>query len=67
MNTDQMSDEMLERQRKLLEIRNKLREKGEDETSKTVNQGSSTPRTRELINELDNFRPKTPAKFKPEY
>jgi hypothetical protein len=54
------SSDVLERQKRLLEIRDKLKAK---DASVTV----STPRSKELVNELENFRPKTSQNFRPDF
>jgi hypothetical protein len=54
------SSDVLERQKRLLEIRDKLKAK---DASATV----STPRSKELVSELENFRPKTSQNFRPDF
>ncbi len=56
------SEEVIERQKKLREIRDKLKAR---ETKN--NEGSMTPRSKEIADEMDVFRPKTPAAFRPEF
>jgi hypothetical protein len=57
----EFDDELIERQRKLREIRDKLKEKnGQLGTPRT-------PRSKELVTELENFRPKTATNFRPEF
>ncbi len=56
-----LSKEMLDRQNKLRELRDHLKAK------KNAAEGTGTPRTDELISELENFRPKTASAFKPEF
>lgn len=56
--------EVYERQKKLFEIRDKIRAK-HIESPRTPT--PRTPRTQELLGELDKFRTKTPATFKPLY
>lgn len=50
--------ELLERQKRLIELRDKLKAKDAE---------MSTPRSKELFNELDKFRPKTASNFRPEF
>ena len=54
------SSDVLERQKRLLEIRDKLKAK---DNSAAV----STPRSKELVNELENFRPRTSHNFRPDF
>lgn len=57
----EFDSELIERQRKLREIRDKLKEKnGQLATPRT-------PRSKELVTELENFRPKTATNFRPEF
>ena len=53
--------EVLERQAKLREIRDKLKAK-DNETSTP-----RTPRFKELVTELEKFRPKTAKNFRPDF
>ncbi|RNA28446.1 DNA ligase 1-like [Brachionus plicatilis] len=57
---DVESSEMLERQMRLKELRDRLKTKG-------AQVALSSPRSKELFNELDKFRPKTASNFRPEF
>jgi hypothetical protein len=58
--------EVYARQNKLLEIRDKIRAINSDSTTpRNATPVGLTPRTQELLNELDKFRPKTSSNFKP--
>lgn len=58
------SDEVIERQKKLREIRDKLKARDASKNG----EGSMTPRSKEIADEMDAaFRPKTPAAFRPEF
>ena len=57
---DFTSADVKERQKKLLEIRDKLKAKDSDKVS-------TTPRSKELINELEHFRPRTSHNFRPDF
>ncbi|CAF0714465.1 unnamed protein product [Brachionus calyciflorus] len=62
LNENQVEDqELLERQQRLKQLRDKLKAKDAENTS------PRTPRSKELINELDKFRPKTASNFRPEF
>ena len=52
--------EVYERQKKLIDIRDRIRAQNIESNTPTPR----TPRTQELLNELDKFRAKTPATFK---
>ncbi len=52
--------EVYQRQQKLFEIRDRIRAKNIESATPTPR----TPRTQELVNELDKFRSKTPSNFK---
>lgn len=54
------SNEVLERQARLKELRDKLK-------AKDTNVAVNSPRSKELFNELDKFRPKTASNFRPEF
>ncbi len=56
-----LSKEMIERQNKLRELRDHLKKKKDIETA------AGTPRTDELISELEHFRPKTASAFRPDF
>ena len=60
-SSSDLSKEMLDRQNKLRELRDHLKAK------KNVEEAAGTPRTDELISELENFRPKTATAFRPEF
>jgi hypothetical protein len=72
----QMSSEIQERASKLKELRDKLKAKdggGRSAVAATAAASGSgsntprTPRTQEILNEFDKFRPKTPSNFKADY
>ena len=50
--------ELLERQQRMKELRDKLKAKDAE---------MNTPRSKELYKELDKFRPKTASNFRPEF
>jgi hypothetical protein len=54
----EFDQEVLERQAKLREIRDKLKAKDSE---------ISTPRSNELVTELEKFRPKTAKNFRPDF
>lgn len=56
----EIDPEIYERQKKLLEIRDQIRAKNSQESTTP-----RTPRSQEIASELDKFRSKTPANFKP--
>lgn len=59
---DQQFDrEILERQTKLREIRDKLKAKDTEIST------PRTPRSKELVSELEKFRPQTAKNFRPDF
>lgn len=61
------NEEVIERQKKLREIRDKLKAKDTQKNLNNNNDPNLTPRTKEMVDEYEVFRPKTPAAFKPEF
>ncbi len=57
------NEEVIQRQKKLREIRDKIRAKDNAKNNET----NLTPRTKEIVDEFEVFRPKTPAAFRPEF
>jgi len=57
----EFDQEVLERQAKLREIRDKLKAKDTEIST------PRTPRSKELVTELEKFRPKTAKNFKPDF
>ena len=55
----EQNPEIVEREKRLKALRDKLKEKDSEI--------KSTPRSKELLNELEKFRPKTPSNFKADY
>ena len=60
INGSEMSEEVIERQRKLRELRDKLQ-------AKNIQESQLTPRSEQVASELENFKPKTPSAFKAEF
>ena len=54
--------DLYERQTKLREIRDKLKAKDNTEIA-----SPRTPRSKELVSELEKFRPKTSTNFRPDF
>lgn len=67
------NDDMNDRMKKLKDLRDKLKAKDVNSGNSNNNAANSvlspagTPRTKELLNEYNNFRPKTPSNFKAEF
>ena len=57
----EFDQEVLERQAKLREIRDKLKAKDSEIST------PRTPRSNELVTELEKFRPKTAKNFRPDF
>jgi hypothetical protein len=59
---DEIKDqELMERQQRLKELRDKLKAKDAEMST------PRTPRSKELFSELNNFRPKTASNFRPDF
>lgn len=57
--------DVIERQKRLLALRDKIKAKNADVPSSSDT--PRTPRSKELVSELDKFRPKTASNFRPDF